>query len=352
MRPRHVLFTAAVLCLAPLWSADEPAPKPLERIVFGSCCRQDQPAPVFDGILAARPELFLLIGDNIYGDTADMAELKARYAKQDERESFKKLRAACPILGTWDDHDYGFNDSGAEHAQKQESQQAFLDFFGVPATDPRRKQAGVYHAQVFGPPGKEVQVILLDTRYFRGPLKKMEGKPEKGTGPYVPNDDPVSGMLGDAQWQWLETQLKKPARVRIVASSVQLAIEEQGWEKWSNLPRERARFFKLLKDTGAGGVVVISGDRHAGELSKLEQKDTGLKYPLYDLTSSSLNQPLKQFLKFDPNRHRVGALMLDANFGSLTVDWGKDDPEITLQLHDDKGVSKLKETVKLSALQP
>jgi len=352
MCPRFTLFVAVLCCLAPLWSADEPVPKPLERIVFGSCCRQDQPAPVFDAILAARPELFLLIGDNIYGDTADMAELKARYAKQNERENFKKLRAACPLLATWDDHDYGFNDSGAEHVRKQESQQAFLDFLGVPAADPRRKQAGVYHAQIFGPPGKEIQVILLDTRYFRGPLKKMEGKPEKGAGPYVPNDDPVAGMLGDAQWQWLEMQLKTPARLRIIASSVQLAIEEQGWEKWANLPRERARFFKLLKDTGAGGVIVISGDRHAGELSKLEPKDTGLKYPLYDLTSSSLNQPLKQFLKFDPNKHRVGALMLDANFGSILVDWSKEDPELTLQLHDDKGASQLKEIVKLNALQP
>jgi hypothetical protein len=49
---------------------------------------------------------------------------------------------------------------------KREVQQVFLDFFGVPQNSPRRKQKGVYHSEIFGPEGKAVQIILLDTRYL------------------------------------------------------------------------------------------------------------------------------------------------------------------------------------------
>ena len=73
----------------------------------------------------------------------------------------------CPILATWDDHDLGANDAGGDYPKKDESQKIFLDFFGDPADSPRRHRPGVYDAKVFGPEGKRVQVILLDTRYFR-----------------------------------------------------------------------------------------------------------------------------------------------------------------------------------------
>ncbi len=57
-----------------------------------------------------------------------------------------------------------------------------LDFFEVPADDIRRQREGVYWSQVFGPAGKRVQVILLDTRYFRSPLKKGFDSREPGEG--------------------------------------------------------------------------------------------------------------------------------------------------------------------------
>jgi hypothetical protein len=62
---------------------------------------------------------------------------------------------------SWDDHDYGKGDAGAEFSAKRESQAAFLDFFGVPEDSPRRRQEGVYHSAVLGPAGRRVQVILI-----------------------------------------------------------------------------------------------------------------------------------------------------------------------------------------------
>ena len=103
--------------------------------------------------------------------------MRAKYAKLAAMPGFKALRESVPILATWDDHDLGVNDGGSDYPKKVESQKIFLDFFGDPEDSPRRKQPGVYDAKVFGPEGKRVQVIMLDTRYFRSsPLKKKPGR--------------------------------------------------------------------------------------------------------------------------------------------------------------------------------
>lgn len=35
--------------------------KPLERISFGSCAKQDKPQPIWDAIVAGKPELFIFL---------------------------------------------------------------------------------------------------------------------------------------------------------------------------------------------------------------------------------------------------------------------------------------------------
>ena len=234
---------------------------PLSRILFGSCAKQDRPIPIFKTVLAQQPELFLFLGDNIYADTTDVDVMRAKYAKLKANRFFAKLTTSCPILATWDDHDYGANDAGAEYTRRVESQRVFVDFWGDPPDSPRRKRPGIYLSRTFGPKGKRVQILLLDTRYFRGPLKK--GKRRVG-GPYVPDNDPDVTMLGEAQWNWLEQQLKKPAEVRILVSSIQCVAESAGQETWSNLPQQRKRLFDLITKTKAEGVLIVSGDRHWG----------------------------------------------------------------------------------------
>ena len=111
---------------------------PLSRIAFGSCATQERPQPIWDAVAGHRPELLLLLGDNIYADTKDMDVMRAKYAKLAAMPGFQAIRKACPILATWDDHDLGANDAGSEYPKKDESQKIFLDFFGDPADSPRR----------------------------------------------------------------------------------------------------------------------------------------------------------------------------------------------------------------------
>ena len=268
--------------------------------------------------------------------------------------------ASCPVVATWDDHDYGANDAGVEYAKKRESQQIFLDFFQAPPNDPRRQREGVYSSRIYGPPGKRLQLILLDSRYFRSPLKTgyQPGEPGDGyRGKYVPNTDDGATMLGEAQWKWLDEQLRMPAEFRVIGTSVQAVTFEHGSEMWANFPRERERLFRLVRETGAKGVVLLSGDRHLAEIAKLPGDDPlGVGYPLFDVTSSSLNAPSGNFTKAgirfanEINRYRVGLTYFDTNFGMVHIDWSLPDPEIRLQVRDEAGGVVLQQRTRLSEL--
>jgi alkaline phosphatase D len=136
--------------------------------------------------------------------------------------------------------------------------------------------------------------------------------------------------------------------VRLLSSSIQVVAEDHGFEKWMNIPAERERLFKLLRDTKVAGVICLSGDRHLAELSMM---DAGIGYPLYDLTSSGLNQGFKNWRPAEKNRHRVATMPFGDNFGLITIDWSED-PKISLQIRDVGGDVAIQHKLRLSDLQP
>lgn len=358
----HYVICSICLLVVSCGSAGFAADEPLSRIAFGACAKQDKPQPIWDAVVATQPQRFLFLGDNIYGDTEDMKVLWEKWQLLGNQPGYQKLKQACPVLATWDDHDYGANDAGVEYPKKKESQQLFLDFFDVPKDDPRRSREGVYSSHLIGPPGKRVHIILLDARYFRSPLKTgfQPGEPGEGyRGKYAPNTDPGVTVLGETQWKWLEEQLKVPAEVRIIGSGVQVVPDEHGSEIWGNFPTERARLFRLIKQTGATGVVILSGDRHLSEISRLPaDHPLGVGYPLYDVTSTSLNAPSGNFtpagVRFanEINSYRVGLTYFDTNFGAINIDWSQPDPVLRLQIRDEKGGVVLQQRLQLSQLRP
>ena len=321
--------------------ADE---KPIKVILFGSCIKQDQQMPIFGTMLAREPELLIFLGDNIYADTTDMEVMRAKYATLKENQAFARLIEACPVLATWDDHDYGANDAGANYSQRVESQRIFVDFWADPPDSQRRRRPGVYDAKTFGPADKRLQIILLDTRYFRGPLAKGE---RRVGGEYVPTEDQSVTMLGEMQWKWLEEQLRKPARVRLIASSIQFIAQDAGQETWSNLPHERRRLIELIGKTKANGVLIISGDRHWSELSAAT-KD--VPYPLYDLTSSSFNQIHPRGTPTENRFRVVKETFHRENFGAININWELPNPQIKMQIVDLDSKVQIEKTLSLELL--
>lgn len=327
----------------------------VSKIAFGSCANQNKMCPIWDVIADYRPQVTVLLGDNIYADNiggrsepATPERISAAYQMLLSVPGFARLKDSTRLLATWDDHDYGDNDAGREWIHKEASAVQLHDFLGAPADSPRRLQEGVYDAQVFGPPGRRVQVILLDTRYFRSPLPQAaEPLPGWRSRPYVKQMGPEAEILGTAQWKWLEDRLREPAEVRILGSSIQVLSDEHPFEMWGNFPNERQRLFDLIRKCEASGVVILSGDRHLGEISyDLE----AVGYPLFDVTASGLNQGHQGWRAPEPNSKRYAALPFGNHFGTIEIDWEANNPVVALQLRKEDGRIGVETEVPLSML--
>lgn len=212
---------------------------------------------------------------------------------------------------------------------------------------------------MFGPEGKRVKVILLDTRYHRDPLLS------DGT------------ILGDPQWQWLERELHGPrSEITIIGSSIQVVSNLSATtgplfyvESWARFPRERERLFRLIDSSKRPGVIFISGDVHFGEITRF---DCGAQYPSYDVTSSGLTQsvdntvpevfqPLMRLLAvltpttmrvLSPNCLYKSCTTGQPNFGAIEIDWNAVPPRIKLELRDVEGRSVHSVEFPISELQP
>ena len=315
---------------------------PITRISFGSCNDQTAPQPLWDPIRASKPDLWVWMGDNIYADTANMTALDSMYARQRRHPGYRALRTSTRVIGTWDDHDYGANDAGRTYPKRDSSQMHFLDFLDVPKNHPRRAREGVYSAHVYGPPGRRVKVILLDTRYHRAPLTRDPLTEQV----YFPNEK--GDILGDAQWEWLEKELRtSSAQIHLIGTSIQAVSSRHAWEKWANFPRARERLFRVLDQSNAPGVVLLSGDRHHAELSR---HDEAIDYPLYELTASGLTHHASP--GNEPNRHRVGPLVAALNYGLVTINWDAEPVTLQLQVQGTENETLLDHSIRLSELQP
>ncbi len=318
-------LTLLVPCGNFLWAADVTRQKMPETIAFGSCYRNGKNPQIWDTVSKQNPELFLFLGDNVYADTTDMKEMRAEYQALLDEPKYAAFVAKTPILATWDDHDYGMNDAGVEFPAKEGAKKEFMRAFGITDDHPMNKRGGVYNSEMFVDDEKRVQIVMLDTRWFRSPMK-MEG--EGRAKAYVPDSDTSKTVLGEEQWQWLAEQLKEPADLRIIGSSIQVISDHHRFEKWANFPHERARIIELLSKA-SGKVIILSGDRHMGEVSQLGK--------LIEVTSSGLTNA-GGGSKTEKNPARLGERVGVRNFGTLKIDWTDDDtPKTEIRIHGSEG---------------
>ncbi len=306
-------------------SGDQTDPNPAKpgvfRIAFGACNKQVKPNYMWKAILNCRPSLWIWLGDSIDGATEDMEYLKRQYEIQKQKPEYQQFRQRCPIIGTWDDNDYGMKNGTRHYAKKTESRHLYLDFIDEPKDSPRRKQHGIYASYLYGDPGRRIRVILLDLRY-------------KADGPGRNSD-----LLGEAQWEWLEKELKDSKDdVVLLGSSLQLLSSEHPYEHWGNYPKSRDRILRLLVDARPKLAVIMSGDRHLAEISRMD--NSSLPYPLYEVTSSGLTHHVDFFYHlrtlFSPekNQYRVGTQFFDKSFGVIDIDYASGLPAVSLQIRD------------------
>ncbi len=277
-------------------------------IGIGSCNRTDLPQDIWSSILENHPQLFIWLGDIVYGDTHDMSVLRSKYERLKSEPGYVSLRTSTEVIGVWDDHDYGVNDGGRHYKMRDESKLELLKFLDQDS-DTKYNHPGAYES--FDYQDGAIKIILLDSRYFRDTLMT---NPDPGSR-YLPN--PVGDILGEEQWKWLEEELaSSEALIHIIGNGIQVLPEEHGYEKWANFPAARERLLTLLKKYRPEGLLLISGDRHMAEFSEL-QFDDG--YRIREFTSSGMTHSWSEN-SYEPNRYRVGEKVTDRNFGIIRIE--------------------------------
>ncbi len=313
----------------------------ITKVLLGSCLDEEKgPSAAMMSLAEEDADLFLMVGDNVYGDRDGAAyvnnqptleEVQESFADLGARPDFQKVRQSMPMMVAWDDHDYGANDAGMEFPFRAFAERIHEVFWDLEDEDVGQ-WPGTYYARTFGPEGQRTQVIMLDTRFFRSALTPTDAWGVKGKERYLPAPaGSMQDMLGAAQWTWLQNQLQQPADIRLIASSIQVMPTVHGWEAWSQMPDERQRLFDMIKRTDATGVVFLSGDRHT---AFIYEEDGVLPYTAHELTASSLNVSFATESE-EMDARQVGAGFPPENYGAVDIDWtGK---TVTLSIKDNAG---------------
>lgn len=190
------------------------------------------------------------------------------------------LVRATPTWATWDDHDFGGNDTDGKLAGKERTRQAFVEYRAL-----RHHGAagqGVYTSFRRGP----LEVFLLDTRWFARTEQDAAGRPS---------------LLGAAQWAWLEAGLVASTAPFKVLACGMIWDDKQNRESddWGSYPHERERLERYLGERRIAGVVLVGGDIHVSRHLHYPDSAARVGYPLdqwivsplHDRTIPSLNVP-------------------------------------------------------------
>jgi alkaline phosphatase D len=284
----------------------------IDSICFGSCNQEDKPQPCWGPISRIDPDMFIWLGDNVYNDTKDVDVMISKYRQQANHPGYKQIVEQMPIIGTWDDHDFGENDSNSSYPMREESRQQFLNFMQEPEYSKRWDQDGVYTSYQIKSKFGKVKFILLDLRFNQTPQRGENGD-----------------LLGENQWQWLEQELATTdADFNIIGSSISvLSASPPYTEDWDKFPTSYNRLFRLLDTYRPQGVLFIAGDKHFGGYFSRPAGPSGRRY--YEMLSSGLTRTVPKFYKPIARRlYGEHKTFTEINFGHIRFDWNRPNPAL------------------------
>ena len=273
---------------------------------------------VFESIRGTDPDFMVWLGDNVYFREVDWDsrnQLAHRYSHDRAIAPIQRLLASTHHYATWDDHDFGPNDSDRSYALKRDAQDLFRLFWANP-------NYGAGGDGVFGHfSWADADFFLLDNRFFRAPNRTPDG--------------PGKVMWGERQYQWLIDALTSSrATLKFVVNGGQVLNGLAVYENVATYPLVRQKLLADLEARGIEGVIFLSGDRHHTELIRLPRSS----YALHEFTSSPLTAGAFDPVAEHDNPHRVaGTLVSQRNFGVVRVSGERTDRRIVLETYDTAG---------------
>ena len=323
------------------WRTDPPDVK----FVIGSCSYINEPKfdrpgkpygsnfEIFNSINKKKPDFMLWLGDNTYLREPDWNSRTGFIKRYSHTRAFPELQpllASTHHYATWDDHDYGPNNSDGSFWLKETASEIFKLFWGNPNYDVTGKGGITGFFQ-----WSDLDFFLLDNRYHRTANNNLAGNRQ---------------MLGKDQIDWLINALSfSQASFKFVAVGGQVISNGVVYENYATYPDERKYLLDKIREAKIEGVIFLDGDRHHTILSKMQE--TKNVYPLYDLTCSSLtagvnndNEPYNSF-KLEETFVNVN------NFGMLNVTGPTNDRELTIQIFDKDGKELWIKSIKANDLK-
>lgn len=240
--------------------------------------------PMWTRMQEQNPDFVVLNGDVVYVDSFEFVErtkateldIWQRFIASFERLPLYHWKHLKPIFATWDDHDFGTNDSDRTFASKKAARKVFLGFFGgqnIPGVYSLEKESVYFSLKAFNQ-----RFIFLDDRYFRQPDKD---KPEE-----------EYAHWGETQHKWVFSQLNSDATPTWLFdgdqffSGVDLSYKES---LQSNHPAHFKKIMGELK-TAKAPVIFASGDIHFSEIMQIpKEAPNGVGYNTFEVTSSSMH---------------------------------------------------------------
>ena len=278
-------------------------------------------------------DVMVWLGDNVYLREADWnsrSGILHRFSHTREVSELQPFLASRSHYAIWDDHDFGPNNSNRSFWAKDIALEAHKLFWPAPSYG------------VGGLPGitttfeiADVQVFLLDDRYYRTPEHRVDVEPS---------------ILGEHQIQWLvDALVSSTATFKIIAVGSQFLATDSRKEGFIHAPAERQQLIDLITKNDIKGVLFVSGDVHGAELMKMDRTNA---YPLYEFTSSALTAGSNVGIADQPNDHRIqGTAYGLHNFGTITVSGPRKERSLTLRLMSKDGEEIWQRTITADELR-
>jgi alkaline phosphatase D len=322
------------------WRTDPPD----FRFVIGSCFYVNDPpydrpgTPYGDGfeILEAmhqtRPDAMIWMGDNVYLREADWYSRSGILYRYTHTRSLPELQ---PLLGsthhyaTWDDHDYGPDNSDWSWREKATTKDVFDLFWANPSSG-TPEFGGIATSFQWG----DAEFFLVDDRWFRTSEDRVGDRQ----------------MLGP-QLDWLIDGLASSrATFKFVVNGSQVLNPVARWENYATFPEERGRLLAALRENDIGGVIFLTGDVHHTVLSRMTRPGT---YPLYDLTISPLTAGPTDTDEARNGNHLLvpGSLYADRNFATLDFSGPREDRLLTITVYATDGGEVWSREIRASELR-
>jgi alkaline phosphatase D len=319
-----------------LWQWRKPAPD--FSFIAGSCNYINEPqfdrpgkgygadSSIFETMAKSNAQFNIWLGDNWYTREVDYSSawgLNYRASHDRAVKSLQPFMASMPQYAIWDDHDFGPNDACKSYILKSQSRDVFNNYFLNPTSGEDNK--GIYTQFSYS----DADFFLMDDRFFRS----NENLEDSVNG--FPNKEKT--FFGTQQLDWLKNALlTSKATFKFIVTGNQVLNAFNQFESMQHYSYEYHSLLDFLKNHEINGIVFLTGDRHHGEIMKLDRVGS---YPLFDITLSPLTSGVAKPAKSETNNpQRVPNTLVEAqHFGKLSISGAKNERVLKLDFVGIKG---------------